>query len=109
MKSYGARAIEHAADLVLFLDKNPTDENKRLLKIKKNRFGPSDVNIELIWNANITSFFEEDDWNAAAQGIFKGYLETAAEKETESLPPLDNEPPEIGDEYFGDDADSIPF
>lgn len=109
VKSYGARAIEHAADLVLFLDKNPTDENKRLLKIKKNRFGPSDVNIELIWNANITSFFEEDDWNAAAQGIFKGYLETAAEKETESLPPLGNEPPEIGDEYFGDDADSIPF
>jgi replicative DNA helicase len=62
-RSFGASGIEFAADHVLVLSKSQTDINKRILKFKKNRFGPSGDEIELFWNSKITSFFEIDSYN----------------------------------------------
>jgi len=110
VKAYGARAIEFAADLTLFLDRNETDENKRVLRIKKNRHGPDNINIDLIWNAKITSFFEESAWDAAVAGITKELLATNPDES-----PTETELPEIDDttlqdlDFGGGNGDLIPF
>lgn len=75
-RAFGASGIEFSADHVIVLSKSPTAENKRILKFKKNRFGPSGDEIELMWNAKTTSFFElnSDSFENMNSGFTSPYL-----------------------------------
>lgn len=96
LRSFGASGIEFAADHVLVLSQSKTNENRRILKFKKNRFGPSGDEIELFWNGKLTSFFELNG-NSLDRDFPPDYLPTF--------------PKESGDENFwnGKETGRIPF
>lgn len=65
-RSFGSSGIEFAADHVLVITRSEQNEFERIIKFKKNRFGPDNQDIRVGWNPKYTFFVVQDEGEPSA-------------------------------------------